>query len=58
LDLKVDASDTSDLWNDITPMARWEWCAGSMQRKTRPPANGASTSASRSSDQAAALLAQ
>jgi len=25
LDLKADASDTSDLWNDITPIARWEW---------------------------------
>jgi hypothetical protein len=21
----ADASDISDLWNDITPMARWEW---------------------------------
>jgi len=25
LDLKADASDIFDLWNDITPMARWEW---------------------------------
>jgi uncharacterized protein YdeI (YjbR/CyaY-like superfamily) len=21
----ADASDISELWNDITPMARWEW---------------------------------
>ena len=58
----ADALHISLVWKSITPMARWEWCAGSMPPRTVKLANDASKSLSRNfilvSDGPAASISQ